>query len=289
MQSGAARALTADLTNVIRLQRHTGTRVLIATQEPTLSPELIDLANVTFVHRFLSPAWYEVLKKHLAGANKHVSANSNESLFETIVNLQTGESLMFCPTALVSVDKNSSNEPIIKKLGSDYLRVNIRKRLTTDGGKSILASETTLKPTSAISHQIPMHIVVKPPQTMGNRRTYERGKIAFPTEDSGYSSASAPILPEQKTNNPQVRQIPNLPLPPQPKQPIPSARPNLTPVNPLNTKQIATDTKSKNHLPPQGPSLNQRIIQEGRLQMRKKYETHGWTKRSDIQWRSTLR
>ena len=69
-QSGEAATLTNELTSIIRQQRHTGTRVVIATQEPTLSPELLDLANVTFVHRFQSPAWYEILKKHLAGADR---------------------------------------------------------------------------------------------------------------------------------------------------------------------------------------------------------------------------
>ncbi|KAK6611215.1 hypothetical protein H4I96_02813 [Botrytis cinerea] len=87
-KSGDAKVLTNELKSVIRQQRHTGTRVLIATQEPTLSPELIDLANVTFVHRFQSPAWYSTLKKHLAGADR-------DDLFHEIVALRTGEAFLF--------------------------------------------------------------------------------------------------------------------------------------------------------------------------------------------------
>ncbi|KAK8112104.1 uncharacterized protein PG998_008561 [Apiospora kogelbergensis] len=119
VQSGEARVLTSDLTSIIRQQRHTGTRVFIATQEPTLAPELIDLSNVTFVHRFLSPSWYQILKKHLAGANKHDSENSNK-LFETIVKLRTGQALMFSPTALTELPA-SYGQPV-QLLGNNYLK-----------------------------------------------------------------------------------------------------------------------------------------------------------------------
>ncbi|EEP81237.1 predicted protein [Uncinocarpus reesii 1704] len=60
--------LTENLLTIIRQQRHLGTRVIIATQEPTLSPKLLDLCDVTVVHRFSSPEWYKTLEGHLAGA-----------------------------------------------------------------------------------------------------------------------------------------------------------------------------------------------------------------------------
>ncbi|RYO76082.1 hypothetical protein DL766_010225 [Monosporascus sp. MC13-8B] len=101
-----ARVLTNELVSVIRQQRHTGTYVVIATQEPTLSPELIALANATFVHRFLSPSWYEALKKHLAGADNQDPGSQN-SLFRTIVGLRTGQALFFCPTAQMDVVNGS--------------------------------------------------------------------------------------------------------------------------------------------------------------------------------------
>ncbi|KAI1468749.1 uncharacterized protein F4812DRAFT_344786 [Daldinia caldariorum] len=138
-QGGEARILTGDLLSIIRQQRHTGTRVLVATQEPTLSPELIDLSNVTFVHRFLSPSWYETLKKHLAGAQEK-SSDDAKPLFDIIVALRTGEALLFCPTAQMDIEENTSARKRVKPLGNGYAKVKIRKRLTADGGKSIVAT-----------------------------------------------------------------------------------------------------------------------------------------------------
>ena len=55
--SSSAQIFTGRLSEVVRLQRHLGARVVIATQEPTLGSELLDLATMTIVHRFTSPAW----------------------------------------------------------------------------------------------------------------------------------------------------------------------------------------------------------------------------------------
>ncbi|KAI8962688.1 hypothetical protein F5Y11DRAFT_321843 [Daldinia sp. FL1419] len=143
-QAGEARILTSDLLSIIRQQRHNGTRVLVATQEPTLSPELIDLSNVTFVHRFLSPSWYETLKKHLAGAKEQCSDNKN-ALFDTIIALQTGEALLFCPTAQMNVVKSVDGRKHVKALENGYAKVKIRKRLTADGGKSIMAADSLVQ------------------------------------------------------------------------------------------------------------------------------------------------
>lgn len=116
--------------------------MVVATQEPTLSPELIDLANATFVHRFLSPSWYEVLKKHLAGAGKQDPGSQN-SLFRTIVGLRTGQALLFCPTAQMDIVKgplSGGGARWVRSLNDGYVNIRIRKRLTMDGGKSITAT-----------------------------------------------------------------------------------------------------------------------------------------------------
>lgn len=68
--SGEASALTEQLLATIRLQRHLGARVVISTQEPTVSPRLLDLCSVTVVHRFTSPEWLRALRRHLAGAEE---------------------------------------------------------------------------------------------------------------------------------------------------------------------------------------------------------------------------
>ncbi|TQB76919.1 hypothetical protein MPDQ_006098 [Monascus purpureus] len=95
---------TETLLSIVRQQRHLGARVMIATQEPTVSPALLDLCNVTIIHRFNSPAWYKAIEAHIAGAamasRKASQANASD-LFQQIVQLATGEALVFCPTALL--------------------------------------------------------------------------------------------------------------------------------------------------------------------------------------------
>ncbi|KIY01429.1 uncharacterized protein Z520_02981 [Fonsecaea multimorphosa CBS 102226] len=134
-KSGEAEKLTDELTSIVRQQRHLASRIIISTQEPTLAPRLIDLCNVCIVHRFSSPAWFEILRDHLAGASRHKDYN-NAMLFEMIVGLQTGEALIFCPAALFDVYNGN-----VHTLKDAFIRVRIRNRLTADGGKSILASD----------------------------------------------------------------------------------------------------------------------------------------------------
>ncbi|KAL4796254.1 hypothetical protein BDV19DRAFT_84381 [Aspergillus venezuelensis] len=87
---------TETILQTVRLQRHLGARIMVATQEPSVLPTLLDLCSVTIVHRFTSPAWLKVLKSHLAAAqeNDRTSASvakgsdTNEAtLFERIVRL----------------------------------------------------------------------------------------------------------------------------------------------------------------------------------------------------------
>lgn len=148
----AAETFTENLLTVIREQRHNACRVVIATQEPTISPKLLDLCSMTFVHRFSSPEWMFTLKEHLAGASDLVTAvtsvgNTDSGsvgdkkhhraarLFETIINLDVGESLLFAPSAMLEVDEQGKK----KKLGVGYVRFKTRSRLGADGGQSILA------------------------------------------------------------------------------------------------------------------------------------------------------
>ncbi|KAJ9217610.1 hypothetical protein DTO166G4_792 [Paecilomyces variotii] len=174
-KSNEALEFTDTLLSVIRQQRHLGTRVVIATQEPTLSPDLLDLCNVTIVHRFSSPAWYKMLEAHLAAAligkqRQQRTTVDSGNLFDQIVKLKTGEALLFCPTAAVDVATDDTGEingnrsasevdmtgdipsiaqppsPVsgrsekrVKELGSRYIRMKIRNRITADGGRSILA------------------------------------------------------------------------------------------------------------------------------------------------------
>lgn len=109
--SAECRALTESLLSAIRLQRHLGARVVISTQEPTISPKLLDLCSVTIAHRFTSPCWLETLRRHLAAAtidpqnhtnDAHTNdAHTDDALFSRIVTLRQGEALLFCPSAVV--------------------------------------------------------------------------------------------------------------------------------------------------------------------------------------------
>ncbi|OOQ84266.1 hypothetical protein PEBR_33938 [Penicillium brasilianum] len=161
--SSEAMELTETLLSIVRQQRHLGTRVVIATQEPTLSPTHLDLCNLTIIHRFTSPAWFKAIKAHIAGASENAEAKDalERDLFRKIVQLSTGEALLFCPTALLNVmrrgdadgrewdssdaDRITDDEDFTTgnhhavQLGAGHVRVRVRKRVTADGGRSIIA------------------------------------------------------------------------------------------------------------------------------------------------------
>lgn len=133
---------TESLLSVIRQQRHLATRVIIATQEPTISPSLLDLCSITIVHGFKSPAWIEVLRSHLAGVSSEGEASKRgvQDIFEKIVKLDVGQALVFSPSGMLGVDCQDENgSPRMLKLGTQYVKVRVRKRTTADGGRSMLA------------------------------------------------------------------------------------------------------------------------------------------------------
>jgi hypothetical protein len=143
--SSAAASFTDRLLTTIREQRHNATRVLIATQEPTLSSKLLVLCSVSVVHHFKSPAWFDAIRSHLGGASGLIAkGGEQEKLFESIVSLKTGESLVFAPEAFVCL--NESFEP--EKLGAGVIKMKTRKRAGADEGMSVLASDSALVGTS---------------------------------------------------------------------------------------------------------------------------------------------
>lgn len=152
-----ARNFTDTLLSTVRLQRHLGARILISTQEPTISSDLLSLCSVTIVHRFSSPAWLRALKEHVAAAalgtrsNGDTAATTEEdlaapeisgkfSLFYRIVNLRVGEALLFSPGAALCSSAETPGSPDLNRLGAGYLVIKIRQRLTEDGGKSVTSS-----------------------------------------------------------------------------------------------------------------------------------------------------
>lgn len=163
--------LTESLLATIRLQRHLGARVIISTQEPTISPKFLDLCSVTIVHRFTSPDWLLSLKQHLAGAtvlNQGADARRSQDedrallgggpafagladvgmeIFSKIVALRTGGAPMFAPSAAINVAGAATNghngsgpAPQVVRLGHGVMKLRVRQRVTQDGGRSILAA-----------------------------------------------------------------------------------------------------------------------------------------------------
>jgi len=124
--------LTKSLLTLIREQRHKGMRVIISTQEPTVVPPvLIDLCSVAVMHRFSSPSWWH----HIT---QHVSADlSSSDAFDQVVKLQTGEAIILAPSGLY-ISTGMLSGTTLMNFGRRYLHARVRKRITTDGGASVL-------------------------------------------------------------------------------------------------------------------------------------------------------
>jgi len=124
--------LTKELSSLVRQQRHLGMRVIISTQEPNVVPDtLMDLCSITIMHRFSSPSWWE----HLT---KHVSADmSSGEAFDRVVRLQTGQAILYAPGGLAGCDTREEGTRFIL-YGRRCALVKTRKRITKDGGASIL-------------------------------------------------------------------------------------------------------------------------------------------------------
>ncbi|KAJ5847558.1 hypothetical protein N7455_011515 [Penicillium solitum] len=131
----AAKALTETFLTIIRQQRHLGVRIIISTQEPTISPQLIDLCSLTIIHRFTSPEWYKTIEKHvpMGGEKAPHQADSARKGLSQVARLRTGEAIVFASSAhLVGEDGNLMNTQ------HETFKVMIRKRITWDGGRSIV-------------------------------------------------------------------------------------------------------------------------------------------------------
>ena len=100
---------------------------------------------MTIVHRFASPNWLSILKGHLAGASEEMGEERNIGhIWKTIVELEAGEALLFSPAAILDTETreggSGDRDKEIVKLGMGHVKIRVRKRLTADGGRSILAS-----------------------------------------------------------------------------------------------------------------------------------------------------
>jgi len=134
--------------------------VVISTQtcalEPTVVPPvLLDLCSIVILHRFSSPTWWEHIIKHVPA-----DFTANDA-FDKVVRLpvlvlsdvlsspaelvrQTGQAMVLAPSALgmfTNPDNGSSSsvsQKILAQFGRRYMIMKTRRRVTKDGGASIL-------------------------------------------------------------------------------------------------------------------------------------------------------
>ena len=125
-----AKALNESLLTTIRLQRHYGARLIISTQEPTLLTDLIALCSVTVIHRFSSPEWFAAIKRHIP-----MKPEEHHMVMRVIEGLKTGIALVYSPNSVLGKDEEGR---LIKGVGR-FLELKVRKRVTSDGGQSVLA------------------------------------------------------------------------------------------------------------------------------------------------------
>lgn len=134
--TAAAKELTDTFLNIIRQQRHLGVRTIISTQEPTISPRLIDLCSLTVIHRFTSPEWFVTIRQHIpTPTGNDDDADKVNALLHQITSLRTGEAIVFAPSAhLLDHDHTQLNTQ------NRAFRMVMRSRITWDGGRTIVVT-----------------------------------------------------------------------------------------------------------------------------------------------------
>jgi DNA helicase HerA-like ATPase len=134
-ESPSAKELVETFLSIIRQQRHFGVRTVICTQEPTVSPKLIELSSIIVIHRFTSPEWYKVIQKHVPMDIREVGSNENgiQSDLRQIASLRTGEAIIFAPSAYLMGEKD-----IVLDTRHRTFRMLIRRRVTWDGGRTVV-------------------------------------------------------------------------------------------------------------------------------------------------------
>ncbi|KAI0265152.1 hypothetical protein BC834DRAFT_1033285 [Gloeopeniophorella convolvens] len=134
-ESNTSNGLTQALLSLVRQQRHMSMRVIVSTQEPTVVPSaFLALCSIVVMHRFSSSAWWEHLRKHVS------AKMSSEEAFDTVVTLKTGEAIVACPTGLyMAQGPFDCAKARLSHFGRDFFVARTRKRVTADGGVSLMA------------------------------------------------------------------------------------------------------------------------------------------------------
>lgn len=138
------------LCSIIRQQRHLGARVIVSTQEPTLIPSsILGLLSWIVCHRFQSLSWVDFLGKYVPQPRRQTESSDmlgdGYDWKDRVMSLQTGQALLFSPGTML-LSRNGDVRP----LGTGYLKIRIRPRITSDGGVSIFAAGPAVVPQAAI-------------------------------------------------------------------------------------------------------------------------------------------
>ncbi|KAK5691786.1 hypothetical protein LTR17_025552 [Elasticomyces elasticus] len=172
-KSLAAANLTQRLLGTIREQRHNGTRVIVATQEPTISESLLDLCTTSIIHRFTSPAWFASIQSHLGAASNLISsASERQAIFTQIMDLKVGESLVFSPSALLCLTVTGT----VGNLGRAVLNMKTRVRLGRDGGMSMLVNSKAYSDTDT-KISFDARIPTRPEKDVELEKTLAKGEV----------------------------------------------------------------------------------------------------------------
>jgi hypothetical protein len=124
--TSAVETFIESLLSVIRLQRHYEAHVLISTQKSSISSKLLNLCSLIIVHRFFSSEWLLMLNKHIC-----INKIRTKDIYHHILKLEMSETLMFSSSSMMSW----SDEENSQRLNSAYLKVKVRKRLTSNEEK----------------------------------------------------------------------------------------------------------------------------------------------------------
>jgi hypothetical protein len=109
--------LVSELVDVVRLVRHKGTIIMVASQDPPSVPvSLIELSSQIIMHKFNSPAWL----KHIQKAN----AALGELTSEKMSHLGTGEAYVW------------SNKASDDAFTRGAVKIKCRPRITQHGGST---------------------------------------------------------------------------------------------------------------------------------------------------------
>lgn len=120
LNESSSSGLAIEMVNISRQMRHQDMRMIVSTQNPSVLPaEMLELATVIVAHEFHSQHWFDCLQKRV---------RADPNLFSNIAALQQGEAMVFAR-------KTQLQQQFIQSTCL-WHRVQIRRRLTCDGGAS---------------------------------------------------------------------------------------------------------------------------------------------------------